>query len=748
MMFLPKRNILFSVAVSLALSILLFIIFPVASRRMLDETAVLFTEKGKEAGLEIYREEQREYARMNGKIWIDFLENLSDNTLFSALSEEERQEYFLRTAMKGEAPFVIIDGEGRLWTDRNLPEVPVLPSQVKAGETLITDWNGGEFCFRYFEPWNWILALPVDFSRTEIITGKISSLGEGYGDIVRTYQERKAGAFFFAIFGILLLFSLSVSYFISKEKGSSHEMNHYYRALNDSLCLMVTDRDGIITKVNENYEKISGYTEEELIGKNHFYIHHPDSLQKQREEMRKSLYSTHRWRGQIKAITPQGEAYWLQAFISELWDEKNEINGYLAVAQDVSELHTHKKRLEKAVHTDPLTGFGNRLQLLEDLEKFPRSYIACFNIDGFSNINKLFGFTSGDNLLLEVGKNLNELLLPLRESLYRLNGDTFVIRGFNDEEEEFVNRNIGRQERLNPLSFDKGASPYTVSLRMGISTCPQNTLLLADSAMKGAKSDTRGYMVIRAGDDEKEATGLKQIEQLNMVKSALENNRLSLVFQPIANTRTGEVVKYECLLRILDEQGMSINPSELIEVAKKGRLYKQITRFVIDEMMEASGRCGLDFSINFTLEDFLDSDTVSYLVEEASRRGVSERIILEIVETEELADYENLEIIFRKLKEKGFRIAIDDFGSGFSNFNYLLRLNVDYIKIDGSLIRNILTDEKSQSLVVSIILFAVESGFQTIAEYIETSDIMERIRSLGIDFAQGYFVGKPGAIPG
>ncbi|MDC7239407.1 MAG: EAL domain-containing protein, partial [Spirochaetales bacterium] len=184
-------------------------------------------------------------------------------------------------------------------------------------------------------------------------------------------------------------------------------------------------------------------------------------------------------------------------------------------------------------------------------------------------------------------------------------------------------------------------------------------------------------------------------------------------------------------------------PSEIIDLTKKGRLYKKITTFVIENACREFQYRNEDFSINLTLEDLSEQEAVSFLILNARKYQVSSRLIIEIVETEELRDFEGLSIIINRIKKEGIRIAIDDFGSGFSNFKYLLEVNADFIKIDGSLIQNLITDRRNRTLVQSIVEFAKCSEMKTIAEYVDNPYLLSILKSFQIDYGQGYYIGEP-----
>jgi len=163
---------------------------------------------------------------------------------------------------------------------------------------------------------------------------------------------------------------------------------------------------------------------------------------------------------------------------------------------------------------------------------------------------------------------------------------------------------------------------------------------------------------------------------------------------------------------------------------------------MIEKSISAFHETGFDFAINLTIEDILNSDTVSYLIDESRSKDVTNRMIVEIIETEELKDLDRVISVLNQIKSEGIRIAVDDFGSGYSNFDYLIKINPAYVKIDQTIIQRVMTDERAKELLKSIVLFAKNSGIQTVAEFIDSVELEDEMRRIGIDYVQGWLIGK------
>jgi EAL domain-containing protein (putative c-di-GMP-specific phosphodiesterase class I) len=227
-------------------------------------------------------------------------------------------------------------------------------------------------------------------------------------------------------------------------------------------------------------------------------------------------------------------------------------------------------------------------------------------------------------------------------------------------------------------------------------------------------------------------------------KRAVAEDRIIPVFQPIVNNRTAQVEKYETLVRFRDLEGELISPAAFLETARRARLYHEVTRAMARKAIAHFRNLPFEFSINISVDDILNKETSEFLHNLLQEEPeVSRRLVFELTESQEIESYHEVREFLLHVKEHGGRVAIDDFGSGYSNFSYILQLSVDYIKIDASLIRTIDSDANSETIVRTIANFARNLGIRTIAEYVHNEAVYLKVRELGIDFSQGYYFGKP-----
>ena len=329
--------------------------------------------------------------------------------------------------------------------------------------------------------------------------------------------------------------------------------------------------------------------------------------------------------------------------------------------------------------------------------------------------------------------------------LFRLGGDEFVLLSKESDHEKIKN-NIEKLIKMihkHPISI-RDHDIY-LNITVGVSFEKKALLLsTANMALKLAKKESKNiiYYSDKASLNKEYENNLKWIQE---IKDAILENRIVVYFQPIIDNATNRVDKYESLIRLIDKEGNIVTPWHFLEIAKKAKLYKKLTKIVIKKSFEAFKDNKYEFSINLTIDDILDDEITSFILQKLSEYKISHRIIFEIVESESIEDFDKVEAFITKIKSYGCKIATDDFGTGYSNFKYLLKLQADFIKIDGSIIRSITKDKRSEVLTSVIVSFAKEMNIKTIGEFVETREIHDKLVELGIDKSQGYYFGKPRA---
>ena len=536
-----------------------------------------------------------------------------------------------------------------------------------------------------------------------------------------------------------------IAHLIVEHQKQTQLLEHYKDAIDESTIVSKTDPKGIITYVNEQFIAISGYSKEELLGKPHNIVRHPDNAASFFKEMWETIKAGKPWRGIVKNRRKNGSSYYVKSVIMPLFDENETIQEYIAIRYDISELFEQVEHLRQ----DKLIELPSRKVLFATIEQSKEPHLAILNICDFRDINTLHGQLFGDLYLRHLASKINHIM-PSTWTLFHLQGDEFALFCDNTiSQAVFV---AACQKILTQLTHEGlfiEHKFYPLSLRIGIANGLDYLYNRAEIAMKEARDAHKSMIVY---DDSEGFTQRlqKDIQWNETIRNALQENRFTIFLQEIVplHVKSSERKKYEVLIRLIDMEGHIIAPFHFLDLAKRIHLYDQLTRFVMQEGFRAALELHCDISINITQEDILTLETVQLLFDLLKQYPtLKERITLELVESEGLEDSLEVKTFIQKAKDHGCLLAIDDFGAGYSNFEYLLRLNVDFIKIDGSLIKHLDTDPNAYATVKAITHFAKNLGILVVAEFIHNKTILEKVQELGIDFGQGFYLHEPSPKP-
>lgn len=527
-------------------------------------------------------------------------------------------------------------------------------------------------------------------------------------------------------------------------KESKQIFDEYNKAMGINNIISKSDLRGRITYVNDNFCKVSGYSKEEVIGKPHSLLRSPDSPKETFKELWQTIESKKIWKGILKNRKKNGEYYHVDIAIMPILDLSGEIIEYIAIRHNITDLIKQKQQLIDVTTKDALTSFYNRSKLLLDIQNSYKNNLAVIDIDHFSSINDFYGHNIGDIVIKQFGKLISESLTN-EFILYRLHADKYAILNTTLSKEKFSNFIQLLNQKMIDTVIDLDVLKYDIITTSGVSfeaNC--EIILTAEIANKHAKKIHKHFLIY-----DKNLQIEKKFEDnltwIQKIKSALSEDRIVVHYQPIYNNITKQIEKYEALVRIEEADGKLISPFFFLDTAKKSKQYINITKRVIDNSFEMFKNNKYEFSINLTLEDILDNELNEYLLEKLDQYKLGDRLVLELVESEGIDDYSILEKRINKFKSYGCKLAIDDFGTGYSNFEYLIKIKADFVKIDGSMIKDINTNENSKEIVKTIVEFCKKMELKTIAEYVSTKETLEVIEELNIDYSQGFYVGKPQA---
>ncbi|MBN2870009.1 MAG: EAL domain-containing protein [Campylobacterales bacterium] len=409
------------------------------------------------------------------------------------------------------------------------------------------------------------------------------------------------------------------------------------------------------------------------------------------------------------------------------------------------------RELEHRLYTDHLTSLPNRHALIRDMDHENFYALMLINIDNFKEINDFYGHQMGDHTLLKLATSLQEMIAALPMKLYKMPSDEYAL--LVTEPMSLSKLNAARTSIIDTLEekhYDfEGASIY-ISLTVGMDIVngsrkhnPFALLINADMALKSAKKRHLSYLLYD------ETMQIKQEYQNNIqwskkVKEAAEENRFVLYYQPIFDHTNHNVVEYEALIRMIDKDGSIVSPAYFLPAAKQSRLYPLITRFLVNEVFAMLEKTPHSYSINFSVDDIIDAPTREYVIEKLRRFPAhGKRIIFELLESEGIENYNEVSTFIAEVKQFGCQIAIDDFGTGYSNFAHIIKLDVDILKIDGSLIRHIDSDPNAQTILTAVSEFSKHLGLKTVAEFVHNEAVYDKCREMGIDYMQGYYLAEP-----
>ncbi|MGE4418882.1 MAG: EAL domain-containing protein [Sulfurimonas sp.] len=429
----------------------------------------------------------------------------------------------------------------------------------------------------------------------------------------------------------------------------------------------------------------------------------------------------------------------MQQKISEYAKRQKDINHYL------EEKVTEKtSQLRHQLYSNSLTNLPNRLSLLKDIAFFNDTALLIINIDDFKEINDFFGHFVGDTILMKFSSRLMVMLEQDKNIVvHHLFGDEFALL-FTQKPplQDFIKIAQKLISDIEKIIFFHENNEIGIRVTIGGAYQVDGGLEKADIALKSAKKHQKSFLLY----DEKlhiEEQYKENMEWVKKLKKAIDQDKIVPFFQPIFDNSTDKIVSYECLIRLIDSNNNIISPSLFLNIAKKSRLYSTLTKIMIEKSCSYFEHLDYDFSVNLSVEDILDKDIVDYIKNKIKTHNVENKIIFEILESEGIENYEEVSIFIQEMKELGCRIAIDDFGSGYSNFEHLLKLNIDYIKIDGTLIKNLDKDKNAQIIVEIIVDFAKRLNILTVAEFVHSREIFEKVKELHVDRTQGFFLAEP-----
>ena len=547
------------------------------------------------------------------------------------------------------------------------------------------------------------------------------------------------------------------------------------RAIGDGV--ITTDEHSRIEYLNPVAEGLTGWRVEDAMGhliEEVFRAFHEETCEPLENPLTQAIRRDRAVKSQrpMLLIRSDGNELYVESTASPIKDGSSAVTGGVLVFHDVTESRELNRRLSYHASHDILTGLVNRREFEHRLERALKStganetsYVVCYvDLDQFKIINDTCGHAAGDAVLGQAGTLLKSKV-RWRDTLSRIGGDEFGILLESCSLDEALRTAETLREAVRNFRFTWEDRTFRLGASIGVVPITADTgdvaslMSAAESACQAAKEFGRNRVHSFEENDIDLMRRRREMQWASRINAALEEGRFDIyrqVIRPLQNDEEG--LHYEILLRMRDETGKIISPDNFIAAAERYGLMPTIDRWVIQHtfrwlVTSADERQKLAMcAINLSGQSLGDDKFLPYVIEEFHSSGLdASKICFEITETAAIASFSQANRFIRALKELGCKFSLDDFGTGMSSFGYLKHFPVDFLKIDGSFVKEILRDPIDREMVRSINEIGHLTGKKTIAEFAENDEIIEMLRNLGVDYAQGYGVSMPqnvlGALP-
>ncbi|PCH65111.1 MAG: GGDEF-domain containing protein [Gammaproteobacteria bacterium] len=434
----------------------------------------------------------------------------------------------------------------------------------------------------------------------------------------------------------------------------------------------------------------------------------------------------------------------------------------MQLEDELATLKVMEARLQFSVTHDDLTGLSNRrrleqaleLSLTQTLNFNTSSALFYIDLDSFKVLNDAEGHEAGDTLLVQVADSLRSYFSS-NDTLVRIGSDEYAVLVDNIDEHSAMDHAEGLRALFDGYHFEFNEHYYHLSVSIGVKiiegkneSSSGEILSQANQACFTAKKRGRNRVHLFSLDDREMHTLRHNVKWAPRIRAALKQENFLLELQPIHALASNSITHYECLIRMRGTDDTLYYPDDFIPVAEAMGLIHQIDLWVVNKAFDLTSQMPSDISISINLSGniFLDRNLFPLVEKKLAQTGIDpNRIVFEITETSAISNFEQTKEMVERLRSLGCRFALDDFGAGFNSYSYLKHFPVDILKIDGGFITNLINDPVDQLLVKSMIDIAHSLGKTTVAEFVENQSTMDLLKSYGVDFVQGYLIGKPQA---
>ena len=400
----------------------------------------------------------------------------------------------------------------------------------------------------------------------------------------------------------------------------------------------------------------------------------------------------------------------------------------------------------KDLYIDRLTNLPNRNKLKKDFDNYSMNLISLLDIDEFATLNDLFGEKIGDAILYELAVMLKNHFNENDFLIYRTGADKFAIiaKESNLDLDQFYNICKSFMDKIEKESIVIDDDEIDINITMGIAQGNgEIAFKYSQRVIKYARKRLQKIMIY-TDEFKLQQSFENNIKWIKQLKLGFKENLFQAYFQPIVNTKTKEVHKYEALIRYVTKEGTEFGPYSFLNIAKKTKLYPNIIKIILQDSFKLIKNKNKRVSVNVSFDDIANEETTAFIYETLEQnKEFTQFLEFEILESEEISDFNEVSKFISNIKKFGCIIGVDDFGAGYSNFNLLTLLDIDFVKIDGSLIEKINSSKDLEIIVNTIANFSKEFKVKTVAEYVSNEEIYNKINELNIDYCQGYYFDKP-----
>ncbi|OUR71073.1 hypothetical protein A9Q78_10660 [Methylophaga sp. 41_12_T18] len=531
-----------------------------------------------------------------------------------------------------------------------------------------------------------------------------------------------------------------------------------------SSSVIITDNKGRIEYVNPKFSTTTGYQQAEVLGKKTRFLQSSATPAATYTKLWRTISAGKEWKGEFNNKKKDGSLYRARNSISSVKSSEGPITHFICIQDDVSHEYELSEKLSFQASHDALTGLINRHEferrtdrLLANLKPDDDGVHAlCFmDLDQFKIINDTCGHSAGDEMLRQIAALLQSTVRQ-RDTLARLGGDEFGVLMEHCSLDDAHRVSMAILKAIQDYQFSWQDYSFKLGVSIGLVAITKNSpnlselLKHADAACYVAKDNGRNRVHVHDLGDAEIAQRHGEMQWVTRINKAIIENRFCLYAQAIVPLNNSHKMHYEFLIRMIDEKGEIIPPGAFLPPAERYNLISKLDSWVVTtafELLETNPRFveHVDFcSINLSGQSLTDMNFQELIVEKFKHTTISpKKICFEITETAAITNLSSATLFIAKMKELGCRFALDDFGSGLSSFGYLKNLPVDFLKIDGMFVKNIVHDPIDRAMVKSINEIGQVMGMHTIAEFVENADIKSILSAIGVDHAQGYGISKP-----